>query len=334
MVLVKMKISRGAAIKAGYDGPLEHMVAVSVSWLTEDQRDALARADLAPGYLDVFTPEWLQGDMEAAAIAAIDYRADKLRKERDEIAARVEWAVQKILAEGPQWAVGNVLTNANLAFHPLFSLGTHTAAETNAVFADPRLRAVLDEALEIAQAEGERRKTEEAEAQVHRDRQVAELRERQRLAAEERKAKEARIRAQMAAWLHLNGSDLMKRKAKRGLLADQELFGAIRDEAFARLDCRFERFQRITGDEVRDSYGYGDEVAFTADAAYSATDEQIEALDTIQQVMPTAKAELRHHMGFLKNSSTDEDERYQVIRSSILVTVDVGDLTVSREYAA
>lgn len=161
---------------------------------------------------------------------------------------------------------------------------------------------------------------------------------------QERKAREAQRREderrsdeqralQLKQWVADHGTDGQRKRMARGLLPEEEILRGMRDQVFSAINLP--RYQKISADDVHASYPEQDgECAFLVEPASSATDEQVEKMDLIEAAIPGAVVELRTHYGQLAHSSKEEDEQYQVVRHSIRVTVTVGALTVSREFAA
>ena len=166
--------------------------------------------------------------------------------------------------------------------------------------------------------------------------------------AQEYKTKQEEIALQQAInraqqlnqWIMDYGTDGQKKRHARGLLSEEEVIKAIREQAFSPL-ADLPRYKRITNDEVRESYGYHldddycySETKFLVQSANKATDEQFALIEQIENLLSNAQTEFRIHYGYLKNTTEEEDEKAQVIRYSIKVTIQVGELTLTREYAA
>lgn len=158
---------------------------------------------------------------------------------------------------------------------------------------------------------------------------------------QEERASQERRAAQLAAWVEEFGTPGMKKRAARGLLSYEEIISAIREQAFAPL-ADLPRYERITKDDVVDSYEdhFGDhdyafqDAIFSGADAETATDEQMDLIERIEGLIPGATATLRVHQGLLSTTTREQDEIAGVKRHSILVTVQVGELTLSREFAA
>lgn len=173
-----------------------------------------------------------------------------------------------------------------------------------------------------------------------------------RHAAAEHRSKEIdricaeKMRGQLDEWVRTYGTDGQRRRQARGLLADQEVIDAIREQTFAGLS-EMQRYPRIKDNEVIASYvetgvvddyyqdGDGTSVSYNSAPAESGTDEQMDMIERIEQSLPRgAHVELMMHRGWLDDTSVEQDDIACVERCSVKATVVVGELTLSREYAA
>ncbi len=195
--------------------------------------------------------------------------------------------------------------------------------------ADPRIieriKCIESGALAQARAEWEV-KFREWQAVV-REREARDL-----AVAQQKEAALKRRAAQLETWLAEHGTPAQRKRRERGLLPDAEIIDGIREQAFAPLDD-FARFERITDADVLAlaEEGYY-EADYTTRKPESCTDEQIERVAEIERLMPGATVELVEHVGFIAGRTEADDP--EIVRLSIKVTVRVGELTRSREYAA
>jgi hypothetical protein len=142
-------------------------------------------------------------------------------------------------------------------------------------------------------------------------------------------AKERRRTAQVSAWVQDHGTENQKARLAAGVLPEDEIKQEIRDSAFESLDRNFERYSRMTPKDVCECHGYGPcKVTFETYEAASMTADQWEQVDTIRKLAPAAKVVLRIHEG--KGTECEATK----LKYSVLVTMDVGEFTFSREYSA
>jgi len=133
---------------------------------------------------------------------------------------------------------------------------------------------------------------------------------------------------QLSAWVLQHGTDNQKARQALGLLPEDEVINCIRDQVFLPLTRDgFERYERMTAADVCECEDGECDVEFEVDDATEMTADQYTAYKSIVQVAPeAANIQARVHKG--------KSERCEVtlIRCSVLVTVVVGELTLSREY--
>lgn len=175
-------------------------------------------------------------------------------------------------------------------------------------------------------------KDRQAKAQVLADQINAAAAENAAKAAAAKAAAAARRADQLAQWLATKGSDSMRKRAARGLLPEEDLIAAIRNEAYAPLDG-FKRFERLTDDEVKaavDAADFDQTVVYETREAESANDEDIELMERIEALVPGAVCTLMVHEGKLD----DDDQDVSLARYSVKVELKVGELVFTREYAA
>ena len=131
---------------------------------------------------------------------------------------------------------------------------------------------------------------------------------------------------QLSAWVLQHGTYNQKARQELGFLPEDEVINCIRDQVFAPLND-FERYERITAADVCEcEYGACD-VEFEVGNATELTADQYTAYASIVKAAPeAANIQARVHKG--------KSERCEVIliRCSVLVTVVVGEITLSREY--
>jgi hypothetical protein len=143
----------------------------------------------------------------------------------------------------------------------------------------------------------------------------------------------ARRAAQFANWLETRAPDSMRKRAARGLLPEEDLIAAIRNEAYAPLDG-LKRFERLTDEDVRAGIDADDdqEVCYATREAKSAHDEDLDMMERIESLRPGATCTLVEHAGWLGDYIGEDGP--EVTRYAVRVAVKVGELEFTREYAA
>jgi len=160
------------------------------------------------------------------------------------------------------------------------------------------------------------------------------MNEKRTMIEEEKKQKIAQEkRDTINNWVETFGDGNQKGRLKLNLLPDDEVLAEIRDAVFAELGS-FPRYEKIKGDEISCSCKYDDqEIEFNVTDSDSATPEDFELLNRIMGIMPNAKVVLRDHIGFCERCHNNDIPDGEIQRKSILVTVEHGGFTLSREYS-
>lgn len=307
---VKVYISKAAAIREGSESYGQLEGEVKVADLTQRQRESLASLS------DFESLHLLGGTVSEAAIsAALDALADKREAERATEAAEVEAAVQELLAL------------PDFEFQTCSQYYSHAQ---NRALADPRLAERVAARKAWRLAEGKRITAEREEARRREEAEAASERE------EELRQSALRLE-QIAVWVRDRGTPNQQARYAAGLLPEAEVLAAIEEKAFAPL-APFSRYELLRASDVctcdRDRYGDRDNychVDFSSEGVSEATAEEWDAaqaiLAAIDPTHPEAEVVIREHTG----RSRDCDQT--VTRRSIRVTVTVGVLKFSQEYA-
>lgn len=334
-ITISVDVDKAAAVRAGVDQHGAYEVPVQPSELTPDAREFLA--EWVSGRKAFYVPvpvlpaldsihAWLEANGQALAA--------KRQAEKD----RQEKSIQEALERPDEAWIGTANSfheDGVTHYEPTVRTCPHGLYLGDAERRDPRIALRIKD---ITEGELFRAKLADwtakhaaykqrlAEATAEGERRAAQM-------AEEKRRADARRADQLATWLATKAPEAMRKKHARRLLPEQELIAAIRDEVFAPLQD-LPRFQRLTDQAVRDQLNGNDYdgVAYATRDAESATDKDIELMETIERLIPGAKCELRQHVGFLESQRAEADP--EVNRFGILVTVKVGELTLSREYAA
>ena len=319
-VTLTMSITAAEAAKAGVDKFGDVTVVVEPSKLSEGARAAYAalcgksvKSDSTLRYGRRMLPlpvpvtaeavaEWLEAN--AKDVADFDAR------EKASYAAKVEAdreSVRKWAAKSDREMIGQ--TNQY-----------HAGYQVNTPYSFP------DDMKEFV-------KERAAKAQVLADQMNAEAAENVAKAKKVKEEAAARRAAQLAQWLETKASDSMRKRAARGLLPEEDLIAAIRNEAYAPL-AEFKRFERLTDDDVRIGLDADEsmDVDYTTREAESAHDEDIELMERIESLMPGAVCTLVEHAGWLTEANGKDDP--EVTRYAVKVAIKVGELEFSREYLA
>ena len=172
------------------------------------------------------------------------------------------------------------------------------------------------------------------------DRQI-EIWRTERLKTEAEKAAKAaktaaaeRQRIQISTWVWAHGSDNQRSRHTAGLLPETEIIDAIRSEAYAPLadEPRYERLSKedICNGDYGDPDGSGyhdDDITFDVSAADTLTAAEWDRREALARLIPGAVVTVRRHVGECSECKAS------VTRTSYLVTLRVGELEFSREYA-
>ena len=149
----------------------------------------------------------------------------------------------------------------------------------------------------------------------------------QREQAEAEKA--MRRQDQIERWIAEKGTDNQRKRHDLKLLPESEVLDAMRDEAFAVLND-FPRYDKITKREVESAcyLEYPNDIDFEVDDAESATADEFDLMERFQQLVPNAVVVLRRHTGTCGHDNCDP-----VKRASLYVSITVGEIEFTREYA-
>lgn len=154
---------------------------------------------------------------------------------------------------------------------------------------------------------------------------IAEKTKQEQQAREDKKARRAE---QLRSWVATMGTDNQRGRMSENLLPDDEIIDGIRDAAFLPL-ADFPRYQKLTSSDIPCTCEYeSPDASYETKNAESATAGEFDLLQKMRALMPGATVSLREHVG-----TCDRCEE-EVARRSIRVVVTVGELTLSREYAA
>ena len=145
---------------------------------------------------------------------------------------------------------------------------------------------------------------------------------------------------QIAEWVATQGTQNQQERLAAGLLPEDEVIDAFRATTFAPTD-EIPRYVRITATEVRAlcddddaDERRGEDVRFTSKSATFATSAQWALISRLQEIFgSSATIVLKEHRGSWDCGNEDHD-LHELERDSVLVTATVGEITVSREFAA
>lgn len=189
-------------------------------------------------------------------------------------------------------------------------------------------------ALEYEQARA-RKREEEAKHKAWREAEQARIKA-EREAVED--LLESRRTAQIEAWIQQYGTPSQRGRHARGLLDQDEVLDDMRAKIFQPLEG-FPRYRKIELQEVLKSYRdagfdyYEGTLVVNVESDPHLSEEEFEKLQALEAALPAAESKVRIHRGLLNQSSEEEDAIAAVERVSVLMTVTVGDLQFSREYA-
>lgn len=150
----------------------------------------------------------------------------------------------------------------------------------------------------------------------------------------EKEAAASRRSAQIAAWVGANGDENQKGRYALGLLPEGEILHGIRDEQFAAL-CEFPRYKKPKAIEIPCLCVWDEGVTDPSFSVAPATEADAGTYDSlsaiteaIRAVHPEAWVDLRVHTAWCPECGEE------IQRRGVLVTITVGELILSREYAA
>ncbi len=301
MMKVKVYVGQDVAIKGGSNEYGIREAEVDVAKLSQIQRDMLAHYVIRNNSINVAAYS------EEAVIAALDREIEEDARRVTEKKERYERFVQEFL-DMPQDEFNQ---------QSGYSLAGYTDGAGN----DPRLaekRAIREEYLmakaaeEQAQREARERANEEA-----MERKLA-----------EQNAKSEAIERQLTEWVAEKGTDNQKGRLELGLLPEDEIIDAIRDEVFAPIDVRREKYHKIQSSDVCEcDYGDTCHVEFDSGELNEMSPEAYEGFTVIKELAPEgATLEPRYHSATAEYCGA---ERYY---ETVLIKVTVGVLDLSREY--
>lgn len=335
-VKIEIYVDQSAAIKAGKKHYGSTVFEIDPAELTVEQRETLSTCETSrikdeniprPQHYRYNLPSVSEATVETAKILLDALAKEKIRlaaKEKQEREEKIARALTLPLEDfrygGDDWKNGD------------WSFRNY---EIQGVEDDPRLAGKIAAAKEeIERLNAEVKSKREESKKIKEDVERAQ--------EEKKRAEELAKRSQIAAWVAEKGTDNQKKRAELGLLPDDEVIDAIREEAFSPLsgqgspEVYFRRYQKITRQEVPYWCEYDEDAPhakFGAEDAETATAEQFAALERIQARMPDAKITLRVHRGWCKECETPDGEEGNIERYSLRVAVSVGAFDFAREYA-
>lgn len=201
------------------------------------------------------------------------------------------------------------------------------------VMADPEVIA--------AKTKAEARLADEKETQAARAKAEAEAKAQQQ--REERDFNAARA-GQLVAWVHNYGTDSQKKRLARNMLPEDEILLGIRNQVFAPIEdinpieaTNVTRYKKMTATEVyealapgRNEYHSVEDVKFRSEVLDTLTESQFEVVECFEALIPGSKCEVIRHFGYFDGDESADPEHS---RFGVKVTVQVGVLKLSREYA-
>jgi len=135
-------------------------------------------------------------------------------------------------------------------------------------------------------------------------------------------------------------SETAQRRHARGLLDVEEVKQHMAEKVFAPLDG-YQRYEDITDEEVIESYTekgfideyYEGEVKYITGPMDSVTEGTFQIMEGIEKLTPGATVAPKGRVGYLADTTVDEDRLARVERVFLHVSVPYGVFTFSREYA-
>jgi len=189
--------------------------------------------------------------------------------------------------------------------------------------------------------------------QIIEDKKAAKaMREQQEALAEaeeekaKREASQRRIQ-QLATWVQEKCSDSDKRRFAKGLMPEDEIVGMIRTEAFSVLRD-FDRLTPLKRSDIEEAFETANEdedgdytnieycrpmyTTRTPDGCAPAVFARMEQIEQLISGAQVKSVKLIEHVGYFEEYIKTNDP--EANRLGIKVTMQVGELTLSREYAA
>lgn len=268
--------------------------------------------------IDGVTPE-LVDKLLADAVVEAERRTAKYAEYLSELRQTQDAAIAAFLAADPRSSAAGGGPGDTL--HSVRLLTADGVGGIDIGADHPRWKELVD-AITHDKEEAARVRKAEVDADLQRQR-------------EEEKRKEE----ELAAWVAEFGTESQKARLARKMLPQSEILAARRDQVFAPL-APMPRYAKITLSEVLDSYAAagheffdGGTLSCTVEDITEASAEMFQVLLNIEEALPSAVVKLRRHRCVLEESSREQDQESEVVRTSALVTVTVGSYTFSREYA-
>jgi len=332
MTTVRVYVSTPLAINAGINDQGARDIEVDVTLLSTEQRSVLAQKYSERDKMPV-----IYGADAHGAEAVIQILEREIAEQRNLATQRDAHTAQQIA-----WYVAAPLEQlTKLVWSPGYTYGrgkwsavdpcaAHTpgfdSTDRSTVEADPGVVTKYAEVMAEVAAKNAvlARETAEITAKIEVERAATAI------AYEAKEAAASRRKQQLDAWVSANGTAGQKKRRARDLLAESEIVDGIREQTFSPM-ANATKYEKITGTEVRSETDADDDddVKFVVlDAPFAPSDRMIELMERAETAIPGAKATLRLHKGGLESADEWAIERY-----SVHVAVQVGELTLSREYA-
>jgi len=329
MTTVRVCVSTPLAINAGINDQGCRDIEVDVTLLSAEQRSVLAQKYSERDKMPV-----IHGAGAHSAEAVMQILERESVEKRDRATHRDAHTAQQIA-----WYVAAPLDQlTKLVWAPSYADGRgkwsaidRHAAHATGAYDNDRARVEADTGVVSKYAEV---MASIAAQNAVLDREDAEKAARDEVAraaiAVAKEAAASRRKQQLDAWVSANGTAGQKKRRARDLLAESEIVDGIREQTFSPM-ANATKYEKITGTEVRSETDADDDddVKFVVlDAPFAPSDRMIELMERAETAIPGAKATLRLHKGGLESADEWAIERY-----SVHVAVQVGELTLSREYA-
>lgn len=324
---LEIRIDRTAALLEGSDQEGNITLEVKPSELTREQREYLANLSNA----DRISLPYLQGvtSVTKDTIGSIlDQLIAKKREEFEAKQARIDKQVQDAIDEIKSLPISIEIINddgfiqlkepALIVYDYYYEVTDRLDRIANKPGFEYKSRVLLDP--EVAEIE---KKVSKRLNEIRENNKR--IRQEQKEAEELKKLEtEGRRTNQLKTWVSEHGTNNQKRRFERNMLPEDEILQGIRDQVFEPLND-YPRYSKITKSEVDSDNP--DDVMFSVNPITELDAETFDKLEEFENLMPEAKCELFRHVG------TSGDEDSAIVRNSIKVTVTVGELTLSREYA-
>jgi hypothetical protein len=313
-----LDVDQNAALLAGKNSYGKKEVEFDPADLTEEERDVLAKSRIEDGKYILYArassynvPDYKISEANTETLRHViaftaEYRKDKAQREADE----KRKAIEREDENRKRW-IAEALDDWNNKFSQLEHI--------DYIFRNRKDNLTSDEVAQLEAKRAELKALIEAEEKARAEEKAKEEQERRdQLAAREK---------QIADWIASKGTASQKERYEAGMLPEDEIFDAMRNEAFAPLD-HIKRYDRMGASDVCECDDGFCKVEFEVDDMDEVPDHIWQQMKQIKSLLPGCGVDPRIHTG--EASYCDA----VVKRIGLRVRMTVGAFTFTREYEA